>query len=136
MSDIDASKLLARVPIAIRWRDLDAFDHVNNATFLTYLEEARLHWLTGIEGIWRDASMQPVLAATNLNFRQPIQWPGEVIVELRVERLGARSLTIGHRILGADAGTLHGDGNAVIVWTDPANGRSIALPEAVRAACG
>jgi len=135
MSAIEESRLLVRVPIAIRWRDLDAFNHVNNATFLTYLEESRLHWLAGIEGCWRDASMQPVLAATNLNFRLPIQWPGEVIVELRVERLGDRSLTISHRILGADGDTLHGDGHVVIVWTDPASGRSIALPEAVRTAC-
>lgn len=127
-------KALARVPIRIRWRDLDAYDHVNNATYLTYLEEARLHWLTSLDGTWLGDAMKPVVAATTLNFRRQLQWPGEVVVELAVERLGNRSLTIAHRFVDAD-GTLYGDGNVVMVWIDPADGRSVALPDTVLSAC-
>ena len=36
--------------IEIRWRDLDGFAHVNNSTYLTYLEEARDEFLTGVLG--------------------------------------------------------------------------------------
>jgi acyl-CoA thioester hydrolase len=37
--------LLHTASISVRWRDLDAFNHVNNSSFLTFLEEARLQWL-------------------------------------------------------------------------------------------
>ncbi|MGH8025889.1 MAG: acyl-CoA thioesterase, partial [Pseudoxanthomonas sp.] len=43
--------LVARVAISVRWGDMDAFNHVNNAQYLRYLEEARVRWLAGIPGI-------------------------------------------------------------------------------------
>ncbi|WP_313916842.1 thioesterase family protein [Tahibacter sp.] len=131
-----ALKQLARVPIRVRWRDLDAFNHVNNASFLTFLEEARLVWLSGIDGEWTGEAFMPVLAATQLNYRRQLGWPGEVMVELSVQRIGNSSLTIAHRIVSADdADLLYGDGSVVVVWADPASGASVALPAAVRRAC-
>ncbi len=131
-----APRLLARVPISVRWRDLDAFNHVNNSTFLTYLEEARLEWLAGVKGTWFGDALMPVMAAAQVNYRRQIAWPGRIVVELYCEKLGSSSLTVGHRIVDADeATTLYSDGHVVMVWIDPASGRSIALPEAIRGAC-
>ncbi|MHB1284685.1 MAG: acyl-CoA thioesterase, partial [Metallibacterium scheffleri] len=45
--------------LMVRWRDLDAFNHVNNSVFLTYLEEARLQWLKDVPGPWFDAHAMP-----------------------------------------------------------------------------
>ena len=50
----------SRHPMDVRWRDLDAFNHVNNATFLTYLEEARLQWLESLDGEWLTHTSAPV----------------------------------------------------------------------------
>jgi acyl-CoA thioester hydrolase len=126
---------LARVAMGIRWRDLDAFNHVNNSTFLTYLEEARLQWLAGIGGTWIDEARAPVIAATQVNFRNQLQWPGEIVVELFRERVGTTSLTIAHRIAGTDGTRVVSDGHVVLVWIDPRSGRPVALPDAVRHAC-
>lgn len=127
---------LIRVPISVRWRDLDAFNHVNNSKFLSYLEEARLRWMITMPGMGLEDHIAPVVAASNLNYRRPIGWPGEVVVELFVERLGSTSLTIGHRIVdAADTGALYCDGNVVMVWIDREAGRAAPLPEFVRAAC-
>jgi len=127
---------LVRVPLSVRWRDLDAFNHVNNSKFLSYLEEARLRWMIGLPGDWIDENVAPVVAAANVNYRRPIEWPNEILVELFVERLGRTSLTIGHRIVHADdASVLYADGNVVMVWIDKARGQAAALPESVRAAC-
>ena len=127
---------LVRVPLSVRWRDLDAFNHVNNSKFLSYLEEARLRWMIGLPGDWIDENVAPVVAAANVNYRRPIEWPNEIVVELFVERLGNSSLTIGHRILHADdASILYADGNVVMVWIDKARGQPAALPESVRGAC-
>ena len=128
-----AATSLIRVPLSVRWRDLDAFNHVNNSTFLSYLEEARLRWMVTLPGEWIDDNVAPVVAASHVNYRRPIAWPGELIVELFVERLGTSSLTIGHRILARDdASILYADGNVVMVWIDKQRGQPAPLPNAVR----
>lgn len=122
--------------MAVRWRDLDAFNHVNNSQYLSYLEEARLQWMLTLPGQGMDEHVAPVVAAAHLNYRQPIEWPNEVAIELFVERLGNTSVGIGHRIVAADnADTLYCDGHVVLVWIERDCGRPAALPEAVRAAC-
>jgi len=127
---------LIRVPLSVRWRDLDAFNHVNNSKYLSYLEEARLRWMLAMPGMGMDDDVAPVVAASNLNYRRPIEWPADVVIELFVERIGGSSLTIGHRIVDSkDGRTLYCDGNVVMVWIDRNSGRSAPLPESVRAAC-
>jgi len=129
-------RLLARVPISVRWRDLDAFNHVNNSTFLTYLEEARLSWLSQIRGPWFAETYTPLLANTDVNYRLPINWPGQIVVELYCERLGNSSLTLAHRIVDAKLrDVLYSDGKSVMVWVEPVSGKSIPLPAAIREAC-
>lgn len=122
--------------MTVRWRDLDAFNHVNNATFLSYVEEARLLWMQTVEGsgIYRGAA--PVVAATHMNYRRQIEWPNALAIELAAERIGTTSLTVAHRIVHADdASVLYGDGNAVVVWID-GDGRPVALPAPIRTAAG
>ncbi len=120
--------------ISVRWRDLDAFNHVNNSNYLTYLEEARLQWLQHVRD-WFGAEAKPVLAASNVQYRRPIAWPATLHIELRCARLGNSSITIAHRILDAgDANCLYSDGQVVMVWMNPATGKSAALPASIRAA--
>jgi len=122
--------------LMVRWRDLDAFNHVNNSVFLTYLEEARLQWLKDVPGPWFDAHAMPVLAASTLNYRRPIEWPASLHIELCCTRVGSSSLTLAHRIVDArDTQCLFCDGDVTLVWMDPASGRSVALPAAIRSAC-
>ncbi len=129
------AKPLVRVSMPVRWRDLDAFNHVNNSKYLSYLEEARLQWMLTLPGMGMDDRVAPVVAAAHLNYRRPIEWPAQVTIELFVERLGNSSLTIGHRILaGDDEGVLYCDGNVVMVWIDRQTGQAAPLPAAVREA--
>ncbi len=130
------SPLLFSTELAVRWRDLDAFNHVNNAMYLGYLEEARLRWLMTLDGAWMDAHVAPVVASALVNFKRPIAWPEDVIVELFVDRIGNSSFTLGHRILSAkDASIVYCDGHVVMVWFDSRTARSSPLPECVRTAC-
>ncbi len=131
------SRVLFRMPLELRWRDLDAFNHVNNSSFLTFLEEARIRWFALLGNEWVNETIAPLLAAVQINYRQPIPYPSDVVVELFAERVGNTSLTIGHRILGQvpDAGQeamLYADGHVVMVWIDRASGRPIPLPDFLR----
>ena len=131
-----ALKLLTSLTMPVRWRDLDAFNHVNNSTFLTYLEEARLHWFAQIEG-WTTDTVAPVVAAVQINYRRQLGWPAALSIELYCERLGNSSLTLAYRIADADdSDVLYADGNTVMVWIDSATGKPVALPASVVAACG
>ena len=127
---------LIRVPLSVRWRDLDAFNHVNNSKYLSFLEEARLGWMMGLPGQGLEDDVAPVVAAASLNYRRPIAWPAQVMIELFVERLGNTSVTIGHRILDADdPAVLYCDGNVVMVWIGRDSGRAAPLPHGVRESC-
>ena len=127
------SKVLIRMPIELRWRDLDAFNHVNNSNFMTYLEEARIRWFDTVGEAWVTDETAPLLAAVQMNYKVPIPYPSKIVVELLADRLGNSSVTIGHRIVSDDGATLHADGHVVMVWIDRKTGRPVALPESVRA---
>lgn len=127
---------LIRMPLSVRWRDLDAFNHVNNSQYFSFLEEARLCWMMGLPGQGLEDDVAPVVAAAHLNYRRPIAWPAALVVELFVERLGNTSVSLGHRITdAADPAALYCDGHVVMVWIGRQTGRAAALPPAVRRSC-
>jgi acyl-CoA thioester hydrolase len=129
------SQPLFQIDIPVRWRDLDAFNHVNNAAYLGYVEEARVMWFKSLSESWVNESAAPILAAIQMNYRRPVGWPETLRIGLFAERTGNKSLTLGHRIHSvADPGLLYADGNAVLVWVNH-EGVSVPLPASVLAAC-
>ena len=125
-----------RAILGVRWGDMDPFNHVNNAQYLRYLEEARVQWLASLHGVSLTDRIAPVLVASNVNYRQPIEWPNDITIELFISKLGNSSLTLGHRMLSStDASVLYSDGSVVMVWIDTRTGKSVPLPEAIKAAC-
>lgn len=123
------------VELDIRWGDLDAYDHVNNATYLTLIEEARMLWFRTFEGGWRSTTAEPVVARTEVNYRRALHHPARVRVELRVERIGRTSMAVSHRIVDAlTPDVLHSDGLTVVVWVDPAGSGPVPVPDNVRRA--
>ena len=121
--------------IESRWRDMDAFNHVNNASYLGYIEEARVRWFRSLSTDWAGETSAPVMASVTVNYKRPAHWPETLRIELFAERVGGKSLTLGHRIASAsDPDVLYCDGHTVLVWVDR-SGQSVVLPDAVRAAC-
>jgi acyl-CoA thioester hydrolase len=78
--------------IEIRWRDMDAFGHVNNAVFLTYLEECRDELMAdALDGIGSVNDF--VLARVAIDFRRSLtQADDEVIVRCGLTGLGRSSV--------------------------------------------
>ncbi|MGF6709898.1 acyl-CoA thioester hydrolase [Luteibacter sp. W1I16] len=120
-------------PMDVRWQDLDAYNHVNNANYLVYLQEARIKWLEQLPGKWYGDDGTPVMARSELNYRMPIEYPADIQIELFVNRIGTSSMTIGHRIVSTDDATrIHCDGSVTMVWVDPKNGRPVGVPQVIR----
>ena len=112
--------------IEIRWRDLDALRHVNNAVYATYLEEARDEWmqraLGGAGDLW-----DYVLVRVAIDFRRELtQDDDAVLVRTALTRIGTSSLTLREEIVKLD-GTLSAEAESVVVALDPATGGSRPL---------
>ena len=104
--------------IKIRWRDMDAYGHVNNAVYLTYLEECRDAWAHSVLGKVSD-TWDFVLAHVGIDFRtQLTQDDGEVIVRCRLASYGRSSVRTREEILLPD-GTMSANAESVIVPRDP-----------------
>ena len=119
--------------IEIRWRDCDAYKHVNNAVYATYLEECRDEWVTRVIGEL-GSSWDYVLARVAIDFRREVVLEDEeVTVHVELVRIGTSSITLAERITKRD-GTLAAEAEAVLVARDPETGRSRPLTQAERAA--
>jgi acyl-CoA thioester hydrolase len=116
-----------QVTIRVRWADMDAYQHVNNAVYLNYLEEARDTVMVGLFG---EEALDFVLAHVDIDFRTEVtQDDGAVTVQSRVVGYG-RSSVRSREVVRKPDGTLAAEGGAVVVPRDPASGRSRPLTDA------
>lgn len=118
--------------IQVRWSDMDALGHVNNARYFTYLEEARLAWFESLPEPWYDDSSGPVVARAACDFRRPITGTGEIVVTTRLGPPGNSSITLYSDIAARHDGELYARAEVVLVWVDRRTGRSRSLPDAIR----
>ena len=119
--------------IEIRWADIDAYRHVNNAVYATYLEECRDEWLERVLGPAGDV-WDFVLARVAIDFRRELRQEDDtVLVRCRLERIGSSSVTLREEIRTA-SGELSAEAEAVLVARDQASGRSRPLLERERLA--
>jgi acyl-CoA thioester hydrolase len=119
--------------IEIRWRDLDAFGHVNHVVFLTYLEESRDEWLGRSlgdpDGVW-----DWVLARVEIDYRRELALPDDTVVaSCRLAGIGRSSVSTREEVRTA-GGELAAEASAVLVARDRDSGRSRPLTAAERAA--
>lgn len=120
--------------IEIRWRDVDAYGHVNNAVYLNYLEEARDAWVQEVLGAASGSTWDFVLARVAIDFKAELtQDDGAVIVTCELERIGRSSVGTREQVRKLD-GTLSAEAMSVVVPRDPETGRSRPLTEAERTA--
>ena len=119
--------------IEIRWRDQDAYGHVNNAVYLTYLEEVRDEWLERALGESGDA-WGYVTARVAIDFRRELTQDDDAIVaRLWLTRIGTSSVTTREEIVTV-GGELAAEAEAVLVARDTETGRSRPLTDVERAA--
>jgi len=116
--------------LPLRFADMDADQHVNNAEFYRYMEEARMRWVHTLGLAMTPPEPIPVLAASACSFRVPLHYPGTVTVEIYLGRMGHSSVRTHYLLRSGD--TLAAEGYGVSVWVDPQTQRPIALPDAVR----
>jgi acyl-CoA thioester hydrolase len=110
--------------IPVRFRDIDMFDHVNNAVYLTYVESARVAYYTHVTGLQDPHDFDMTVARVEIDFKKPIFFPATINVFTRATHIGTKSWTLDHELRDAANSDLLATCTTVLVHFDHQTGRS------------
>lgn len=127
-------KLLLTTRIPVRWGDMDYYGHVNNTVYFRYFEQARVEWLEG-DGytVSPEADAGAVIINACCTFMVPVTYPATVVVHLYAGEPGRSSVMTWYELYVEGDDRLYAEGSAKVVWMDPRTGKSVPLPDALRA---
>jgi acyl-CoA thioester hydrolase len=87
----------------VTFRDLDVFGHVNNAVYLTYIENARIGYMREVLGVETPEDLLVIVARVNIDFRSRASLGEALEIGARVPRIGTKSFDLDHEVRGPDA---------------------------------
>jgi acyl-CoA thioester hydrolase len=82
----------------VRFRDLDPMGHVNNAVFLTYLEQARVAFFSEMGAATGLEEMNMIVARVEIDFKAPVRLGQEVEISVRASRFGTKSFDLDYEL--------------------------------------
>jgi acyl-CoA thioester hydrolase len=123
-----------RTRLEVRFRDIDAFEHVNNASFFTYIEEARIKYIVDVLKITEVERLPLILAAVQIDFRKPILFGQMVEIGTRVDWIGRTSFSMSHHLTATPDDRPVAEADSILVSYDYASESPIPVSDAWRAA--
>lgn len=118
-------------PIAIRFRDIDALDHVNHAVLLTYAETVRCDWFAAA-GYPSMANLPFIIASAHVEYKRPIAKADPVELAMWVTRIGSKSWTFRYEVRHAATKEVFAEVETVQVAYDYGTRATIAIQDKVR----
>jgi len=117
--------------LAVRFRDLDPLNHVNNAIFNTYFEESRIEYFRSIpvllEDLRKDRSF--VLVHISIDYFDTISYPASLTIGARFESAGNTSLRVRQACYDETTKVLKAVCESVLVWYDIVENKPVKLPD-------
>ncbi|MHC4824440.1 MAG: acyl-CoA thioesterase [Planctomycetota bacterium] len=129
-----SSEIRFRASCRTRWSDEDNQGVLNNAVYLTLLEEARFQYFEHLGQIGRHKHFTFVLGQTTIRYLAPGHGPAEVQVEIVTVDLGTRSFRQAYRVLDAASGKVWAEAIADLVIWNSQSQSSAPMPDTFRAA--
>lgn len=126
-------KLIHVTTMPIRWGDMDAYGHVNNTIYFRYMEQARVEWIESLNVVVRPGGTGPVIINASCTFLVPMTYPGQVEVRTYVGEPGRSSVETFVEMRLAGDERVYAEGAAKVVWMDTQTGKSVPLPDHIRA---
>jgi acyl-CoA thioester hydrolase len=122
---VPASDFVHREPV--RFGDLDALGHVNNAVFLTYIESARIAFLFDAGAATSLEDMSIIVARIEIDFRAPVRFGRDVEITVRATRFGDKSFDLEY-VLRVD-GQVVAEAKSVLVGYDYEKREPMTIPD-------
>jgi acyl-CoA thioester hydrolase len=130
----EQKKLVYQSSLPIRWGDMDAMGHVNNAVYFRYLETVRIDWMHSINCIPDPSGEGPIIINAFCSFYKQLQYPGDVLVKLYVSDPGRTTFESWGMMERADQpGVIYAAGGATTIWVDFPSQKAATLPDWMRA---
>jgi acyl-CoA thioester hydrolase len=130
----EQKKLNHEMVIPIRWGDMDAMGHVNNAVYFRYMETIRIEWMHGVGAAPDPSGHGPVIVNAFCSFIRQLEFPGNVVARHYSANPGRSSVDTYVTLERADdPGRIYAEGGATVVWTDFKAQKSVPLPDWFRA---
>lgn len=132
----EIKKYKLQTPISVRYNDLDTLHHVNNATYLMYLEEARVHYAKHVLGWNGDLNqLDMLLASVKVDYIQPLFLNSPVVIHTRVSKIGNKSFEMEYLIVIEEIERkLAAKASTVLVYFDMKTQKTSIIPEKLRKA--
>ena len=129
----EVKKLVFEMRFPVRWGDMDAMGHVNNAMYFRYLESARIDWFTAV-GFRPDPQGQgPVIVNAFCNFYRQLEYPGDILVSLYVSDAARTTFETWATIEKlSEPGAVCAAGGATTIWVDFPRQKAVELPDWIR----
>jgi acyl-CoA thioester hydrolase len=127
------SNKLFSTNIEVRFSDLDAIGHVNNAVFFTYFEEGRKHFSKKVFEVSVVSDFNFIMAHIQCDFIKPIQFNDRVTLQMWVKDIGTKSFSFEYRLVDfSDEAMVYATGKSIQVCYDYQKNRSIEVPAKMR----
>jgi len=120
------------IEIPVRFRDIDGMQHVNNAVYFTYMEQARSEWYRDLMGITAVGEFDFILARAECDFRAPIGFGETVVVRVKLTKIGDSSFRFKYELRSKERDTLFATGESVQVCYDYKRGKPVPVPPRFR----
>jgi acyl-CoA thioester hydrolase len=130
----EKAKFKFKIKVNVRWSDQDEMRHVNNAVYLTYFEESRIHYFhQACKWDWNEIGA--ILANVNINYLKPVVFGNETFVYIRTSKLGTKSFEVQYLITSIvnEVEELTTTGSSTMVVFDYKTNKSAVMPEHLRA---
>jgi acyl-CoA thioester hydrolase len=111
----------------VAFRDLDAFGHVNNGVYLTYIENARIGYARDVLGIERLDGLLMIVASVKIDFRSRANLGETLEIGARTTNVGTKSFDLQHEIRSQD-GRLVAEAESTLVAFDYEADRTMPIP--------
>lgn len=118
----------------VRWGDMDAFNHVNNVSYLRYFESGRIAYFEAleVEDFFGIDGVGPILAETSCRYRYPLTYPDRVSVGIRSVDIGEDRFTQKYILVSHRHGRVAATGDGTIVTFDYTANKKAPIPDRVR----
>jgi acyl-CoA thioester hydrolase len=119
--------------IDIRFRDVDAMGHVNNAVFFTYFEEGRKRFFFELFKVSDPSAFPFIMAHISCDYLRPIKLGNEPVLQMWVKEIGTKSFNLGYKLVDAsDKDIVYAKGESVQVCYDYTQSKSMGVPEELK----
>lgn len=106
------------IPVEIRFNDIDGMGHVNNALYLTYLEQCRMRFFTEVAGSQSERDFPFILAHAALDYKVPLKMGSQAQVKMWTARIGGKSWDFDYEIKDRKTSVIYATGKTVQVAYD------------------